>query len=89
MGDEGSFPLVAILDVNVVVSPVNIELGEVVSVFQLVHKVRDEREGISVMGGMFVKVSIVLTRTEFAILLLDKEERGCLWGVGRMNLSSS
>ena len=42
VGDEGSLPLVAVLDSKIVVPPTNIELGEVASIFQLVHKVGDE-----------------------------------------------
>ena len=89
VGDEGCLPLVAILNMDVVVSPMNIELGEVVSVFQLVHKVRDEREGVGVTSGVFIEVAVILTRVEFAILLFDKEERGGLGGVGRTNLPDS
>ena len=35
--DESHLPLVAIFDMNIVVPPLNVKLGEVVSVFQLVH----------------------------------------------------
>ena len=87
--DEGSLPLVAVLDLNIVVLPVNIELGKVVNIFQLVHKVGDEREEVGIMGGMFIEVVIVLARVEFAILLFDEEEGGGLRRVGRANLSSS
>ena len=89
MGDEGCLPLVTILDVDVVVPPMNIELGEVASVFQLVHKVGDERKEIGIAGSVFIEVSVVLAGVEFAIFLLDKEERRCLGGVGRTDLSSS
>ena len=41
------------------------------------------------MGGMFIEVAVVLAGVEFAILLFDKEERGCLGGIGRMDLSGS
>ena len=37
--DEGHLPLIAIFDADIVVSPTDIELGEVASVFQLVHEV--------------------------------------------------
>ena len=40
------------------------------------------------MGGVFVEVAVILTRAEFAVLLLDKEEGRCLGGVGRTDLSS-
>ena len=88
VSDEGCLPLMAILDVDIIVSPMNVELCEVVSVFQLIHKVGDEREGVGIVGGMFVEVSVVLTGVEFAVLLFDKEERGHLREVGRMDLSS-
>ena len=43
MSDESCFPLIAIFDANVIVSPPNVELGEDSGVFDLVDKVRDER----------------------------------------------
>ena len=89
MGDEGRLPLVTILDADIVVPPSNVEFREVASVFQLVHKVGDEGKGVGVTGGVFVEVPVILARTKFSILLLDKEERGRLGGVGRTNLPSS
>ena len=56
MSNESCLPLVAVLDVDVVVSPTNIEFGEVASIFQPIHEVRDEREGVSVMSGVFVEI---------------------------------
>ena len=88
VGDEGSLPLVTIFDADIVVPPMNIKLGEVASVFQLVHEVRDEREGVGVAGGVFIEVAVVLAGVEFTVFLLDKEERGCLEEVGRTDLSS-
>ena len=87
--DEGSFPLVAILDVDIIISPTNIKFSEVASVFQLVHEVGDERERVGIMSGMFIEISVILAGVEFAILLFNKEERGCLGGIRRSNLSSS
>ena len=87
VGDESHLPLVTIFDADVVVSPTNIELSEVVSVFQLVHEVGDERKEVGIVGGMFVEVMVVLAGAEFAIFLFDKEERGCLGGIRWTNLS--
>ena len=89
VSNEGRLPLVTIFDADVVVPPVNIELSEVASVFQLVHEVRDEREGVGVTGGIFVEVLVVLAGVKFAIFLFDKEERGCLGGVERTNFPCS
>ena len=88
VGDEGRLPLVTVFDVDIVVPPSDVKLDEVASIFQLVHKVGDERKGVGIMGDVFIQVSVVLTGAEFSILFFDKEEKGGLWGVGRMNLSS-
>ena len=89
VSDEGSFPLVTVFDTNVIVTPSNIELGEMLSVFQLVHKVGDEGERVSITSGVLIEVAVVLARMEFAILLLDKEEGGGLGRVGRSYLPCS
>ena len=89
VGDEGRLPLVAILDADVIIPPANVKLGEVASIFQLVHEVGNKREGVGVSGGMFVEVAVVLAGAEFSIFLFDEEERGCLRGVGRTDLSGS
>ena len=88
MHDEGHFPLVTIFDMDIVVSPMNVKLGEVVNIFQLVHEVRDERERIGITGGMFIEVVVILARAEFPVFLFDKEEGGGLWGVGGMDFPS-
>ena len=89
MHDEGCFPLVAIFDMDIVVSSMNIELGEVVSIFQLVHKVRYEGEGVCIAGGVFIEIPVVLAGTKFVIFLFNKKEGGGLQRVGRLNLPSS
>ena len=86
--DKDHFPLMAVFDTDVVVSSTNIKLDKVVSIFQLVHKVRNEREEVDIMSGVFIEVPVVLTRAKFAVFLLDKEEGGCLEGVEGTNLSS-
>ena len=52
--DEGSFPLVAVLDANIIVPPANVKLSKQFGVFEFVDGVRDEWKGICVSGGMFV-----------------------------------
>ena len=60
VGNEGGLPLVTIFDLDIVVSPMDIELGEMVNIFELVHKVRDEGEGVCVTGGMPIEIVVVL-----------------------------
>ena len=87
VSNEDYLPLVSIFDLNVVIPPMNVEFGEVTSIFQLVYKVGDEGKRVGIMGGMFVEVAVVLARMKFAIHLFDKEEGRCLGGVGRTNLA--
>ena len=86
--DEGSLPLVAVLDANIVVPPANIKLSKQFGVFEFVDEVRDEWKGISVLGGMFIQVAVILARAEATVFLLDKEEWECLGRVGRTDLST-
>ena len=88
MGDEHHLPLVAIFDTDIVVFPLNVKLGEMASVFQLVHKVRDKRERVGILGSVFIEVSIILAGAKFAIFFLHKEKGRCLRGVRGMNLLS-
>jgi len=62
------------MDTNVIVSPTNVELGEVASIMQLVDEVRDEGKRSCILDSDIIKTSIVLDRVEFAILLVYKEE---------------
>ena len=87
MGDEGGFPLVSIFDPYVVISPADVELSENFSIPQFIYEVGDERKGIGVADGVFVDIAVVLAGAESSILLFDEEERGCLGGIGRADLS--
>src|SRR6266404_563617 len=61
---------------NVVVTPMNVKLGEVAGFMQLVNEVRDERERGCILDSDIIKTAIVLYRVEFAILLVYKEGAG-------------
>ena len=87
MGNEGCLPLVAVLDLHVVVSPANIKLGENFGISQLIHKVGDEGERVGVMNGVFIDIMVVLAGAESSILFFDEKERGGLGRVGRTNFS--
>ena len=85
VSDEGGFPLVAFLYSDVVISPSYIKLGEDLGVFQFVNEVRNQREGVCILHSVAVEVLVILARSEATVLFLDKEERGCLGGFGRMD----
>src|SRR6266404_5234096 len=76
-------------DTNVVVSPMNVELGEVAGIMQLVNEVRDERERSGIFDSDIIKTAIVLYRAEFAILLVDKEEGAGHGRLGRADITTA
>ena len=87
MGNEGGFPLMAVFDSYIVVSPPNIKFGEDLSVSQLVYEVGNEGKGVGVADGVFVDIAIVLAWAESSVFLFDEEEGRGLGGVGWTDLS--
>ena len=43
VGNEGCFPLVAFLDMNIVVPPLYVKLGENLCILEFINQIRDER----------------------------------------------
>ena len=83
VGDEGGFPLVTFLYLDIVIPPPYVKLGEDLGVFKFVDEIGNQGKGICISDSVAVKVSVVLARSEAAILFLDEEERGSLGGFGR------
>ena len=44
----------SILDVDIVVFPPDVKLGEVSCIFEFIDEVRDEREGVDISDGMLI-----------------------------------
>ena len=88
MGEEGGFPLVPVLDSDIIVPPSNVEFGEDFCPLEFIDEVGNEWEGVCVANSVFINVAIVLARSKTTIFLLDEEERGCLWGVGGADFAS-
>ena len=64
-----------IFDSDIIVSPSDVKLGEDFRPLEFINKVRNEGERVCITDGMFIDVAIVLTGSEAAIFLFDKEER--------------
>ena len=82
VGPEGGLPLVSFLDPHVVVSPPNVQLGEVPGSTQLVHQLLDERQRVPVFDSEVIQLAIVLDRSQRPICLLDEEEGRGHGGIG-------
>ena len=81
--DERHFPLVFLLDANVVIAPSNIKLGKQGRVLHIVDQLWDEGERISIANGVGVEVSIVLAQLQGSVLFGHKEKQRGLWGFRR------
>ena len=62
-GDESGLPLIFFLDVNGVISPMNVEFGEQGGFFHIVDELRDQGKGIGISDGVGVQVAVVLAGT--------------------------
>ena len=62
-GNEGGFPLVFLSDVNVVISPTNVKLGEQGGFFHVVDEFGDQGERVSISDGVGVQVVVILAGT--------------------------
>ena len=63
VGNESSFPLVFLSDVNVVISPTNVKLGEQDGFLHVVNEFGDQGERVSILDGVGVQVVVILAGT--------------------------
>ena len=80
-GNESGFPLILLSDVNVVISPTNVELGEQGGFLHVINEFRDEGEWVGVSDSVGVQVAVVLAWMKGSILLWYEEEGGGLGGL--------
>jgi len=73
IGLEGHLPLVSRFDVDVVETPVDIQLGKVSSSTELGYEFGDQWKGVFVLDHHGIECMIVLNQSEQAILLLDEK----------------
>jgi hypothetical protein len=64
------------MDADIIVPPVDVELGEVSRVLELMDEVVNEGEWIVILPGDHVQSSVVLDEAELSIFLLHEEDRG-------------
>ena len=88
IGDKGGFPLMPVLDSDIIIPPSNVEFGEDFHPLEFINEVRNEWEGVCVADSVFVNVAIVLARSKTTVFLLDEEERRHLWGIGGADFAS-
>ena len=62
-GNESGFPLIFLSDVNVVISPMNVEFGEQGGFFHVVDEFGDQGERVGISDSVGVQVAVVLAGT--------------------------
>ena len=74
--------MITILDPDVVVSLSDVQFGEEFSASQFdhIHDVSHQREGVGILNGLVIQVSVVLARSEFPFFFLQDEKE---WGYHR------
>ena len=70
---KSGLPFVSFLDSDVVVSPPEIDLCEVLRSLELIDELRDERERVVVPNRVFVQIPIILYHPLPTVLLQHKE----------------
>ena len=78
---EGTFPDIFWLDLQVMVAIANVELCEQVAASKSVNQLRYKWEWIVVLDSPFVELAVVIYWSKLSTFLLDKEEWCCVWAL--------
>jgi len=87
VGAEHGLPFVTFLDMDIIVPPADIELGEVACAPKTIDKVRNEWKRIDILNRLCIECPVVLDQSERPILLLNKEYWHCHGRFGRADLA--
>jgi len=87
LGEEGSFPLVSLLDANIVEAPADVKFRENLGSTHSVKNIVNSRKGILVSDCVRVEPSVVLNGAFFSVLFGNKEEGGSVGGSRGANSS--
>src|SRR5215471_6411135 len=72
---KSCFPLISRFNANIIESPTNVELGEVLGTLELINELRNEWERVLVLHSNCIEGLVVLNQSEGPILLLNEEDR--------------
>jgi hypothetical protein len=77
VGAECSLPFITFLNVDIVVPPADIKLGEVACASETIDKVGNEWKWIDILDSLCIECAIVLDKSERSILLFNEEYWCC------------
>ena len=78
---KSCLPLISFLNPYIVVSPSDIQLGEIfhLGFGHTVEDVWDQGQRVGVLYSHHIELTIILDKVEAPILLFDEEDQGCHW----------
>ena len=76
--DKCGFPLVFFMNLDIVISPSNVELGQKGRILHVSNQFRNEGKRVSVVNSMAVQVAVVLAGSKGSVFLGNEEEWGGL-----------
>ncbi|KAG5735534.1 hypothetical protein E4T56_gene11016 [Termitomyces sp. T112] len=76
---EGSLPLISLLNAHIVVTPLDVQLSEVLHTPEVVDELGDDGERVMVLHCHGVEYPVVLDQLKGAILLFDEENQRSHW----------
>ena len=80
-GNESGFPLILLSDANVVISPMNVKLGEEGGLLHVIDEFWDKGEWIGILDSVGVQIVVVLAWAKGSVLLWYEKEGGGLEGL--------
>ena len=75
IGAKCCLQLVTLLDANIVITPPDIELGEVFRTSELIYEFRNDRQWVAVLHSHGIECTVVLNQAKRTILLLNEKHR--------------
>jgi len=73
---EGGLVFIAVCNPELVICVGHIQARKSISAFEAIEELRNEWEGVTVLDGDIVELSIIDAETEGTIRLFDEEDRG-------------
>jgi hypothetical protein len=84
-GSEGSFLHIIWMNVDLIISPMKINLGEYLGMVESVQEVINQGNGELILDGDLVECSIVNAHAQASILFLHEDDWGTKGGDTRFN----
>ena len=84
---KSGLPLIAFLDANIIESPLNVQLGEVLRPSEFCNKLWNERKWVLIFHSHGIQRAVILYQVKSGILFLNEEDRCSHQGLRETDLT--